>query len=295
MSKQNISPIRKTWRTMRRATCALTASLLFAVLLTACDTVPLAPPTRAPSANTPAATHPALPTFTPYVTPDLALTADAERFQATVQAYQTETAERKATERAATAEAAGQPDAEETATPAPAPSTPTSNPASPNIFAHNDQGSQTRGDVRVRIVRILFAEKTAVQQTFPAGSAFDNTDLLGEIVYEATNTGSEIAHLSIPQGSVILAGQLIELQPFALDGERGDDFSEPLAPGQTLVGGLWFGIQGLTLDDIQSLTLLADAPLDSSNQTKGEAYLFEFDLSAHTYAPPSEALPAGLE
>lgn len=162
-------------------------------------------------------------------------------------------------------------------------------------IALNYVGEQERGEVVIQIGRVLVGDKAYVQ--FSTGSPFkadifDDKEILAELIFVVTNNSDRPVTINLYNGSVQVNSEQIDLFDYLLANTTfGDNLSGEIYPGVTKIGGLWFGIDRSTLDDISTMTFRTDGPVDAEDfSSMGEDYLISIDLSNRIF----EAMPEEL-
>lgn len=200
------------------------------------------------------------------------------------------------------------------ATPTPLP-TATPTPLSvDDIFAKNFVALQTRSDVELEIVRLLFARKEILLQGHPqlanerieppgfSAPIFEDKPVVGELILRITNTGNEIYTVFPSDLSILIAGNQFRLSDFiiaeAFFSGDANPFNPEILPGGTIVLGYWFGVRDVELPGITEMTIAMEAPLqsldDGSFLSTGGYYYFEIDLEEHTFEPLTSDIKALL-
>jgi hypothetical protein len=133
-----------------------------------------------------------------------------------------------------------------------------------NHYAWNNLATQDSGGVSVQIARLVIAEKSSIKdQNFSAIPLFDNTPVVGEIVFVVQNNTKKVISIYPDQATVIAGSEQIDLSQWMFFTTFGEDYSGDIYPGVSATGGIWFGLKRTPLDQIQSLTIAFDAPFDA--------------------------------
>lgn len=187
---------------------------------------------------------------------------------------------------------------ESTATPAPTNTpAPTATPeVDPNqIFALNNLGVQSSGGLEIEILRVLIGEKGALEARgfdFFAAGAFDDKPVVGEVVFRVTNTTDEVLNVYPDQGTVVVNNEQIDLAEYMFY-SFGDDVGGEIFPGVTSIGGVWFGLKRVNVQDADRMIIAIDAPHTNNLDSVGEGYYFEPDVSNHVFEPMPESMTTG--
>jgi hypothetical protein len=181
-----------------------------------------------------------------------------------------------------------------TDTPLPLPSATSTPETVSGIFAKNYVASQESGGVTIEIARFLYGDKAAIEEAtgndFSQVDEMQNTPVVVEIVFKITNNNTEMVKIYPDQGTVVINNEQVELTDWLFAGTSiGDDLGGDLYPGVILVGGLWFGVQRTSIEDLSHVIVAINAPTNSDYDHLGEDFYIEFDTLNWTFEPlPSD-------
>ncbi len=146
-------------------------------------------------------------------------------------------------------------------------------------IAWNYLASQESGGITVDIARVVFANKKDINQDFIIISAFDDTPVIGEIIFKVKNNSQQVLNVNPDQGTVVVATEQIPLKEWMTLATFGESVGGDISPGMTKIGGLWFGLKNTPLEDIQNMTISFSGPSTESNDRTGPDFNFALDLS----------------
>jgi hypothetical protein len=153
------------------------------------------------------------------------------------------------------------------------------------VFAWNNLGEIDSGGLKIQIARVMLGEKKAINQPFEKIRTFDDRPVVVALIFKIINTSSDTLSVYPDQGTVVAAGEQVDLGDFMLFGTFGDDIGGDIFPGVTKIGGIWLGFKRTSAEAIQNLTLVINAPMNKSFIQVGGDYQFNLDLSDRKLEP----------
>ena len=152
--------------------------------------------------------------------------------------------------------------------------------------------TQDSGSLVIELRRVVVADKTYMEDQLGTKfadatlepEAFEAADLVGEFILILHNNSNQTLSIYPDQSTVLVQGpngtRQIDLAwaPFGLAGM--DSVGGDIYAGVTKIGGFWYPLAaGMTLDDVQTITLRFDGPSDEEFETVGPEYVFDVDLT----------------
>lgn len=131
-------------------------------------------------------------------------------------------------------------------------------------FSANYLGELEQDGIKVELGRVLFMQRDA----FKPDLDFDDTDrvdgheYLGEVIWRITNNTDKSIQWSHDDIDVRISGRQIDLYDW-LFYSFGETPTDPIFPGSTIIGGVWFGMGNTMPEEITEVSLLMGAPNDS--------------------------------
>lgn len=195
-----------------------------------------------------------------------------------------------------------------TPTPPPATATPepTETPDTSEMFALNYLASAEKEGVSVEVVRVLFGSAEAVSAmqdvSVEAWSevginapAWTDMDLIGEVIIRYTNNRDEPVELAFGgcgENLILISGQQINFNDVSLPAGSNNLCHDPLYPQASVIQGVWFPINNLSLKEISSATLILECAEELEEyRCIGSDWNIELDLSDQRW----EELPEELQ
>lgn len=83
------------------------------------------------------------------------------------------------------------------------------------------------------------------------------------------------------QGLVAIGGEQVDLYEASLHAPTGESVDSEILPGITKIGGVWFGLRRIAMEDIQTMSIIIGAPYDVYGTVASGEYHFTLDLSDH--------------
>ena len=163
--------------------------------------------------------------------------------------------------------------------------------SSGNQYAWNYLGQIDSGGVVIQIARVLLAEKTAFNDDFLKEPYFQDKPVVGEVIFIIKNNTSQVISVFPDQGFITIGNEQIDTYEAINSGRIGDYVGGEILPGNTKIGGYWFGLRRTGLDEIQNMNIVIAAPFDNAYNTIGGEYHFQIDLSERN----NEAMPDELK
>lgn len=171
--------------------------------------------------------------------------------------------------------------------------TPTRVPAAGARFARNYLGKVSTGGVTMELIRVLFAHKDATTGTdFWTRDEYLGQEYAGEIAVRITNESDVAVKWNFQDWFVRVNERQFALYDYFFVSRFGEDVSEPIFPGSTIIAGVWFPTSGTSPDEVTSLALIVEPAFDSDTY-RHITGRFEFlvDLSGeHTWEPKPDEL-----
>lgn len=164
--------------------------------------------------------------------------------------------------------------------------------ASGDEYAHNCMGKFDSGGIEINVVRALVAKKAATGQDFSLAPVFENVDVVGMLILRITNTSDKQLSIYPDQGTILIGSEQVELRDYLLGGGiRGlDDVGGDIFPGISKLGGFWYGIRQMSLDQITTAQYLISAPVDDGFNRTGDDLNILLDWSDKAFEPLPEDL-----
>jgi hypothetical protein len=183
-----------------------------------------------------------------------------------------------------------------TYTPEPTPEPTTVVAKTDGKLGKNYIASQESGGVVVEIVRIVIAEKTAIDNDFsgPEGykeyfTIYEDKPVVIEFIFKITNKTNEIISLYVDQGKAVVNGEPIEFVDYYV-GSIGDEIGGDFLPGTVAIGGLWTGIKRTPYDQVTNIAIAIDGPRNQDFASLGDKFYFEIDTTGWGYEEMPEEL-----
>jgi hypothetical protein len=169
-------------------------------------------------------------------------------------------------------------------------STPTAAATEGIWIGKNHVATIEQGKLTVKLARILFEDKATVakregKSIDGLGADWESATILGEMIFVITNASGKTLSVYPDQGIVLIGSRQIELALMTSGLAALDDISGDIYDGVTKVGGFWYPLARLTMDDIKTVTLRVSAPVDEEFNWVGEEFVFMVDLSSKPQEP----------
>jgi len=163
------------------------------------------------------------------------------------------------------------------------------------FIAKNHVATIEQGKLTVKLARILFEDKASVEKEQGRslegiGAEWDSATILGEMMFVITNASGKTLSVYPDQGIVLIGSRQIELALVTSGITALDDISGDIYDGVTKVGGFWYPLPRVTWDDVKTVTVRFDGPVDEHFNSMGEEFVFVVDLSSK----PQEPLDASV-
>ena len=152
--------------------------------------------------------------------------------------------------------------------------------------------TQDSAGLVIELRRVVIADKKHMEKTlgtkFADASlepeAFDATDLVGEFILVLRNESGKTLAVYPDQSTILVRTpggvRQIDLTWEAFGVAGLDSLADDIYADVIKVGGFWYPLSpGLTLDDIQTVTLRFDGPYDDTSEAINPEYVFEVDLA----------------
>jgi hypothetical protein len=163
------------------------------------------------------------------------------------------------------------------------------------LIGLNDLATQESGGIRIEIARLSFIRKgtlgEAADRVFDTVGEFRGANILGVVWYRVSNMTDQIVNINVHRGTAVINGEQIVLEDSYFVSRQGDDISDEIFPGATLIGGQYFPVKRSDIPDIQRVILGLEPPLDQGFGRLGEAFYFDLDISDHNW----QAVPEDLK
>jgi hypothetical protein len=172
--------------------------------------------------------------------------------------------------------------------------TPTPIEYDPSVaFSLNYLGTMEQDGIKVELARVVFAQRDALKPdiSFDDNPLFNNANYVGEIIWRISNNTPQRIQWSYDDINVRVNDRQIKLHNYLING-FGELPTNPIFPGSTIIGGVWFGIDNIKPNEITGVSLLLGSPTNSDTYKSISRYfILSADLSGdHKWNPSPEEL-----
>lgn len=158
-------------------------------------------------------------------------------------------------------------------------------PGYPNTIARNYLASDEDNGVIVEVARILIAQKEGFVEEFTK-PVFEEKNTLVMFIFKFTNNTDQVIKSNFHTGTAALNGEQIEFMDYWWESRlRGDDLTNDILPGSTVIGGIWAGIRRSSWDEIETIIISVPHFFDKDYSRLTNSFLFTIDVDDWGFEP----------
>lgn len=139
-----------------------------------------------------------------------------------------------------------------------------------DIFAVNFLGEVEKDGIKVEFARFLVTQRDAMKPDLD----FDNNPMLaeheyyGEVLWRITNSNDYPIRWFLQDINVRVNGRQIALEDWIRNGYIGTSLGDDIFSGSSIVGGVWFGLNDISPNDVEDVALLLGRPINSDETSR---------------------------
>ena len=160
------------------------------------------------------------------------------------------------------------------------------------VIAKNNPGTITDNDVTVDITRILFGDKAWLNlnfYNFDVHPIMQDKITAVEIMFRVTNNTGITINNNEFTGLAAVNGEQADFGDYTY-GENNmfyrEELGDPILPGSTVEGYIWFGIKNTTWDNVNNITILYPHFFDSQTYYSiTDDFLFSIPVVGWIFEP----------
>ena len=157
-------------------------------------------------------------------------------------------------------------------------------------IAENFLSLQESNGIKIEVVRILIAEKGAIDQDFPS-PLFDDKSTLVEFVFRITNNTNQVISFNFYTTIAAVNGEQIPFEDYKWENVTfGSNLDEDILPGSIVIGGYWTGIKRTNWDEVNTIVISIPYAYNSDYSRITEDFLFTINVNNWSFAPIPEEL-----
>jgi hypothetical protein len=163
-------------------------------------------------------------------------------------------------------------------------------PGYPNTIARNYLASDEDNGVIVEVARILIAQKDVFATEFDDPIFEDKTTLV-MFIFKITNNTDQVIDSNFYTGTAAINGEQIKFEDYWwVSRLRGDNLSDEILPGSTVIGGLFGGIKRSSWDEVETIVMSVPHFFDDSFSRLTSNFLFTIDVDDWEFEPLPDEL-----
>lgn len=163
-----------------------------------------------------------------------------------------------------------------------------------DLFAENYLATVEQDGITVELARVLIGNKETLAGFGIDITEFDlvaNDTYMGEVVWRITNNTDEAIRWQYDDIDARVNGRQIDLYDWLFQIYFGEQPTDEIYPGSTIVGGVWFGLGETAPDDIETVSLILGRAINADFDYVSQPIIVDAELSEpHEWIPIPDEL-----
>lgn len=156
-------------------------------------------------------------------------------------------------------------------------------------IAKNFIVSDEDSGILIEVVRIFVAPKESVPEEVRSYEIFNDKSTFIQFIFRITNSNNKIVQDNFHMTIAAINGEQVLFNDFYW-GEFGDNLSDSILPGSTVIGGYWTGIKRSSWDEVNKIIISIPHVFDSDYNRVTKDFLFTIDVNNWSFEPLPDEL-----